>query len=147
MTASALAIIVIPAIGCGGATQSPHPAEAGNGAGKANPNVEVLREFRAAAESNETYDAYGYFESGYPASQRAALDGFCIVVNEARTGAESDRLGDPAYFSKRVAAAARPEAEGASMTSIRRAVDKLRTVIEPESLSPPLVKSYAKACY
>ena len=90
---------------------------------------------------------YGYFESDYPASQKAALDGYCVVVSEVRTSSEGERLSDPTYFSSQVVTAARPEAQSASMASVRRAVAKLQTVIEPESLSPTLVKNYAKACY
>jgi len=112
-----------------------------------SPYVEVLLGFRNAARSNVTYDAYGYVQSGFPASQRAALDAFCVVVNSVRTDSESRELSDPEYFSKRVVAAARPEAEAASMASVRRAVGKLQAVIEPESLSSLLVKSYTKACY
>ncbi len=142
----AFVLIAISAGGCGDQESGRHEAKA-EVSEINNPYVEVLLEFRDAAESNATYDVYGYFESGYPASQRAALDAFCVIVNEVQTRLESERLSDPAYFSKRVVKAARPEAEEASMTSVRRAVRKLQTVIAPESLSPSLVKSYAKACY
>jgi hypothetical protein len=112
-----------------------------------SPYVEVLLGFRRAAESNATYDAYGYFESDYSASQRAAVDGFCLVVNEVQTSSEREALSDPGYFTRRVVIAARPEAETASMASVRRAIAKLQAVIEPEALRPSLVKGYAKACY
>lgn len=141
-----MASIAISASGCGSQEQAP-PAAKAEGTKADSPYVEVLLGFRNAAEANATYDAYGYLESGYPASQRAALDAFCLVVNEVRSSSESERLSDPAYFSKHVTTAARSGAEAASMSSVRRAVDKLQTVIEPESLDSPLVKSYAKACY
>jgi len=112
-----------------------------------NPYVEVLLRFRNAARADVAYDAYGYAEADLPDAQRAAIAAFCVVVNRPQTDSKRGRLSDPAYFSSQVVAAARPEAEAASMASVRRAMGKLEAVIEPESLSAPLVKSYAKACY
>lgn len=137
--------IAMSAGGCGGQEQAPHTARA-EGPKPENPYVEVLREFRDAARSNAAYDAYGYAEY-MPASQRAAIGAFCLVVNDVRTGAESEKLANPKYLSDQIVAAVGPEARGASVASIRRAARKLQTVIDSESLNSPLVKSYAKACY
>jgi hypothetical protein len=115
--------------------------------GGENPFVDVLIDFRKAAESHEPYDAYGYLESGFPASQRAALDGFCLVVNQVRDDSDAERLSDPAVLIDRTVQAAKPEAEGASPASIRRAVRQLETIVEAESLTPAVVDGYANGCY
>jgi hypothetical protein len=113
----------------------------------ASPYVNLLLEYRDSAKANIAFDVYGYAGSDYPDSQKAAINGFCVVVNDVRTDSERTRFSDPAYFSKRVVTAARSEVHTASMASVRRAVAKLQAIVEPESLDPPLVKSYAKACY
>jgi hypothetical protein len=146
LAAGLIAFVAISAGSCGSQAQT-SDATGGKRTEADSEYVKVLLEFRNAAESNATYDAYGYFESDYPPSQKAALDAFCVVVNKVRTGAEGKRLSDPAYFSSQVMAAAKPEAEGAPMASIGRAVARLEAVVEPRSLTPELVKSYAKACY
>lgn len=146
LAAGLIASVAISAGGCG--SQAKTSAATNRESTKAGSEyVEVLFEFRDAARANIAYDAYGYAEADLPDSQRAAIASFCVVVNRPRAASESGQLSDPAYFSKQVVIAARPEAEAASMAAVRRAVGKLQAVIEPRSLSPPLVKSYAKACY
>lgn len=131
--------------GCGSQEKAPHTTKVEDPKVE-SPYVEALLGFRDAARSDATYDAYGYAEY-LPDSQRAAIGAFCLVVSGVRTSSESRRLSDPAYFSAQVVNAARPEARSASMASVGRAVGKLQTVVEAESLNPQLVKSYAKACY
>lgn len=146
LAAGLIASAAMSAGSCGSQAQAPHEAE-GKGSPKAeNPYVEVVRDFRDGAMSGAIYDAYGHAEY-MPDSQRAAIDGFCLVVNDARTAPERLKLNDPGSFSARVMAAARPEARDASMASVRRAVDKFQAIVKPESLNSALVKGYAKACY
>lgn len=137
--------VVTLAGGCGGHEKAPQATSAERP--KADtPYVEALLGFSDAAKSNAAYDAYGYAEY-IPDSQRAAIDAFCLVASKVRTGAEIGKLADPDYFFSRIVATARPERRNASMASIRRAVGKLQSVVEPQSLDGALVKSYAKACY
>jgi hypothetical protein len=140
-----MASIAISASGCGSQGQAPPRAEAKDTKAD-SPYVEVLLGFRDAARSNVTYDAYGYAEY-LPDSQRAAIGAFCLVVDDVRAGAESEKLASPEYLSDRIAAAVGSEARAATEASIKRAVKKLQAVIESESLDGGLVKSYAKACY
>jgi hypothetical protein len=150
-----IASVAMSAGGCGGQEQAPHVAKAsgageakteGPGSQAATPYLEVLLEFRDAAQAGRPYDAYGFAEY-LSDSQRAAIDAFCLVVDRVRTAPEGRRLSGPAYFTSQVLSAARPEARAASMASVRRAVTTLRGVVEPRSLDSSLVKNYAGACY
>jgi hypothetical protein len=144
----ALVSAAISVNGCGGSSGEATHAPSGRDAPASSLYVSLLGEFRDAAKANATYDAYG-FAIDLRGAQKAVIDGFCVVVTEVGTGPESRKLADPAYFSDRIRSAARSEAEAenASPASIRRAVDQLKAIVEPESFSPALVKSYAKACY
>jgi hypothetical protein len=134
--------------GCGGSSDEATRTSRGGDVPAGRLYVTLLGEFRDAANSDETYDVYGYAIDLHGA-QKAVVDAFCVVVTKAQTGPESSKLAEPAYLSGHIVSAARSEAkdEAVSPASVRRAVDELETIIEPESLSPTLVKSYAKACY
>jgi hypothetical protein len=131
--------------GCGSQDSTAQSAASESGAASSGPSVGLLQEFRDAAEAGETFDAYG-LAIDLEDTQQAAIDAFCVVATKAH-GAESAKLADAAYFSRRVAAVAKSEDKTASMKSIEGAVDTLEETIDPESLDPELVQNYAKACY
>lgn len=148
----AAAAIGLP-IGCGREEQSASAKAEQCQSAKASLDeyLEVLCEFRAAALAHKTYDAYGHAEY-MPAPQRAAIDAFCLLVDEPPDDLEAETLADSAYFADKLAVTARSEvdsgeADVGSTASLRKAIDKLQAILGTESFSSDLAEHYAKACY
>jgi hypothetical protein len=115
---------------------------------------EVLLDLRAAAAAGEIYDAYGFAEY-MPLSQRAAIDAFCFVTERLLDAGEIERFREPAYVARKVRARARIEFDhgdpaeiGASeMATARKAIRKLRSIIDYEAIDEELAGNYVTACY
>lgn len=161
---SVLAVLAMAAAGCGGGN------EGGNASAGADPGTgaveqdrpkqpvseyeEVLLDLRDAAAAGEIYDAYGFAEY-MPRSQRAALDAFCFVTERLLDGGEIERFGEPAYVARKVRARARIEFDhgepaeiGASeMATARKAIRKLRSIIDYKPIDQELAGNYVTACY
>jgi hypothetical protein len=152
LAAATAALIGVAIVGCGAAGDS-----TGEGASE-SPNTtvisseygELLLGFRNAAESNRTYDAYGFAEY-IPATQRAAIDAFCFIADQLSKASEGESPEDPARLISRITR--KSEADLKSERNIvapgpaRRDIEKLREVLGLKSVSHELAKRYAKACY
>jgi hypothetical protein len=144
--------------GGGGGTESASgSAAAGRSGNKDKPDSEyeeVLLDLRDAAAAGEIYDAYGFAEY-MPRSQRAAIDAFCFVAERLLDGGEIERFGEPAYVAGQVRARARiefdhgdpAEIDSREMATARRAIRKLRSVIDYEAIDQELAGNYVTACY
>lgn len=159
-----MALVAISISACGSESASKSGAETesesanvnrGSGTDKAvSEYEEVLRDLSDAAAAGEIYDAYGFAEY-MPASQRAAIDAFCFVTERLLDDGEIERFDDPAHVARKVRARARiefdygDEAEigSSEMTTARRAIRKLRSIIDYEAIDQELAGSYVTACY
>jgi hypothetical protein len=132
-------------------------ADASRGGDKDEPvgeYEEVLLDLRDAAAAGEIYDAYGFAEY-MPLSQRAAIDAFCFVTERLLDGGEIERFGEPAYVAGEVRARARIEFDhgdpadigSSEMATARRAIRKLRSIIDYEAIDWELARNYVTACY
>jgi hypothetical protein len=82
-----------------------------------------------------------------PASQRAAIDAFCLEVDRAPEDLETEMRADAAYFVNKIIDTAKSEIEIGSPVALRRAVDRLEAILVAESFNDGLAEHYAKACY
>ncbi len=157
-----MGVVAISISACGGESASPSANGGGSinadrgGSGKkpVSEYEEVLLDLRGAAAAGEIYDAYGFAEY-MPLSQRAAIDAFCFVTERLLDSGEIERFGEPAYVTRKVRARARIEFDhgdpaeiGASeMATARKAIRKLRSIIDYESIDEELASNYVTACY
>ena len=90
-----------------------------------------------------------------PASQRAAIDAFCFVAERIPEDFETDGFDQVGYLLPRVIARARvefdygdpKEIDSRDMASVRRAVRKLRSIVDFEEIDSELAARYVNACY
>ena len=158
----AIALVPIAVSACGGESASRDgtgtgSAEAAADSGSRKPVSEfeeVLLDLREAAAAGEVYDAYGFAEY-MPLSQRAAIDAFCFVTERLLDGDEIGRFGEPASVAREVRARARIEFDhgdpgdigSSEMATARRAIRKLRSIIDYEAIDEELAGNYVDACY
>jgi hypothetical protein len=129
-------------------------ASRGGGGKPDSEYEEVLLDLRDAAAAGEIYDAYGFAEY-MPRSQRAAIDAFCFVAERLLDGGEIERFGEPASVTREVRARARIEFDhgdpgeigSSEMATARRAIRKLRSIIDYEAIDEELAGGYVTACY
>lgn len=135
----------------GGPASAPEPSAAERPDGEYE---EVLFELREAAAAGEIYDAYGFAEY-MPAGQRAAIDAFCFVNERLLDSGRVERFAAPGHAARLVDARARLEFDhgapggiGAEeMATARRAIRKLRSIVDFEAIDDELARGYVSACY
>jgi hypothetical protein len=112
--------------------------------------VQVLHALRDAAESAKSYDAYGFAEY-MPSTQRAAIDAFCFLADEAQKNPQAAGREAPPHLIQRITRKAesdlKSERDIVAPAPTRRAIAKLRAVLGLESLGADLAKRYVTGCY
>jgi hypothetical protein len=136
--------------GDGTATSAPRPAaERPDG-----EYEEVLFDLRDAAAAGEIYDVYGIAEY-MPAAQRAAIDAFCLVNERLLDSGQIELFAEPGQAARLVDAQARLEFDhgapgdigAAEMRTARRAIRKLRSIVDFEAIDEEISRGYVGACY
>lgn len=133
--------------GCGG-NESTSDAGSKSTSVTGSEYVEVLHDLRDAAESAKSYDAYGFAEY-MPSTQRAAIDAFCFVADQMK-GPEGESLEDPALvqaITRKAESDLKSERDIVAPGPTRKAIAKLRAVLDLESLNGDLAKRYVTGCY
>jgi hypothetical protein len=163
LLAGAMAVVAVSTSACGsegaskgGTEAASESADANRGGGEkpVSEYEEVLLDLRDAAAAGEIYDAYGFAEY-MPLSQRAAIDAFCFVTERLLDGGEIERFGEPADVARAVRDRARIEFDhgdpgeigSREMATARRAIRKLRSIVDYESIDEELAGNYVTACY
>jgi hypothetical protein len=164
LSTGVMALVAISISACGNESASKSETEVESESANVNRGAathipvseyeEVLRDLSDAAAAGEVYDAYGFAEY-MPASQRAAIDAFCFVTERLLDGGEIERFEEPAYVARKVRARARIEFDygdraeiGTSeMATARKAIRKLRSIIDYEAIDQELAGNYVTACY
>jgi hypothetical protein len=136
------------AIGCGDEEQSRHVEKGLCRNARENPveYVRVLCEYRDAAVAHRPFDVYGYGQT-MPAPHQAAINAFCLVVNEPPKNFAARTKADPAYFDDLIVTTARAEGEFGSAGALRQAVNRLGSILAAESAGRDQVGHFARACY
>jgi hypothetical protein len=149
VAAIGVALIGVAIGGCG---TSDTTSAVGSKSSKATGSeyVEVLHALRDAAESAKSYDAYGFAEY-MPSTQRAAIDAFCFLADEAWKNPQAASQGDPARLIQGITRKAesdlKSERDIVAPGPTRRAIAKLQAVLGLESLDRDLARRYRTGCY
>ncbi|HEU5141989.1 MAG TPA: hypothetical protein VFU04_02410 [Solirubrobacterales bacterium] len=115
---------------------------------------EVLFDLRDAAAAGKIYDAYG-FAQYMPTGQRAAIDAFCFVNERLLDSGQVERFAEPGNAARLIDAQARLEFDHGApggisakeMVTARRAIRKLRSIVDLEAIDEELSRGYVSGCY
>jgi hypothetical protein len=154
-------LLVVAASGCGDANgdtaEKAADSSAGTGGGGATGEADqveppsqlygkVLRGLRDAAGSNTTYNALRRAK-GLPASEEAAIVGFCETAWQIDVNEETSKLSIRPYIRGRVRARTAINLQGPYGAEAKAALVELGKVIDLASLDARLNRRYKKACY
>jgi hypothetical protein len=152
LTAVGIALVLAIAVtGCGGGGDDEGDlarAEGSQTKVQGSPAyVKVLEGLKAAASSNETYQAVRR-ATKLKAAERAVVNEFCNFVWQIKINNEEVYLGKREYIADRILSyAAYNRNKAFSTAAAKAAVDQLQVVIDLASVDSGQLKPYLSACY
>lgn len=125
--------MLVAAIGCGGG---------GGTSGGAQTLDDVLRGLQSAAKSKATFDAIRHSDD-LAKTEKAVINAFCSVTTQLADNQET--YTEQQYFDS-ITGEIRTELGYLSSPALT-ALGKLRATYDLATISPPVARYYAQACY